>query len=121
MSPSEKPWGGRFTEATKPTVETFTASIPFDWRLYRHDIAGSIAHCKTLAEAKRTTAAERDKIVKGLKGIEADIAAGTFAFSIAHEDIHMNVERALTERIGPVGGKVHTGRARNEQGALGMG
>jgi argininosuccinate lyase len=118
MSPSEKPWGGRFTEPTKPTVETFTASIPFDWRLYRHDIAGSIAHCKALAEAKLITAAERDQIVKGLKAIEADIAAGTFAFSIAHEDIHMNVERALTERIGAAAGKLHTGRSRNDQVAL---
>ena len=114
----DKPWGGRFTEPTKPTVETFTASIPFDWRLYRHDIAGSVAHCKALAEAKLITAAERDQIVKGLKAIEADIAAGTFAFSIAHEDIHMNVERALTERIGAVAGKLHTGRSRNDQVAL---
>jgi argininosuccinate lyase len=116
----EKPWGGRFTEPTKPTVETFTASIPFDWRLYRHDIAGSIAHCKALAEAKLITTAERDQIVSGLKAIEADIAAGKFAFSVAHEDIHMNVERALVERIGSAAGKLHTGRSRNDQIALDM-
>jgi argininosuccinate lyase len=116
----DKPWGGRFSEPTKATVETFTASIPFDWRLYRHDIAGSVAHCKALAEAKLITPAERDQIVNGLKAIEADIAAGKFAFSIAHEDIHMNVERALTERIGPVAGKLHTGRSRNDQVALDM-
>ncbi|HET8760292.1 MAG TPA: argininosuccinate lyase [Nitrospiria bacterium] len=116
----DKPWGGRFSEPTKSTVETFTASIPFDWRLYRHDIAGSVAHCKALAEAKLIAPAERDQIVSGLKAIEADIAAGKFAFSIAHEDIHMNVERALTERIGPVAGKLHTGRSRNDQVALDM-
>ncbi len=116
----DKPWGGRFSEPTKPTVETFTASIPFDWRLYRHDIAGSIAHCKALAEATLITTAERDQIVGGLKAIEAEIAAGTFAFSIQHEDIHMNVERALTDRIGPVAGKLHTGRSRNDQVALDM-
>jgi argininosuccinate lyase len=117
---TDKAWGGRFSEPTKTTVETFTASIPFDWRLYRHDIAGSIAHCKALAEAKLITTAERDQIVNGLKSIEAEIAAGKFAFSVAHEDIHMNVERALTDRIGPVGGKLHTGRSRNDQVALDM-
>lgn len=116
----DKPWDGRFTEPTKPTVENFTASIPFDWRLFRHDIAGSIAHCKALAEAKLISAAERDQIVNGLKAIEAHITAGKFAFSIAHEDIHMNVERALAERIGAVAGKLHTGRSRNDQIALDM-
>ena len=120
MMPADKPWGGRFSEPTKPTVEAFTASIPFDWRLYRHDIAGSVAHCKALAEAKLITPAERDQLVNGLKAIEAEIAAGQFSFSIAHEDIHMNMERALTERVGSVAGKLHTGRSRNDQVALDM-
>jgi argininosuccinate lyase len=118
MNSSEKPWGGRFTEPTKPTVETFTASIPFDWRLYRHDIAGSVAHCRALAEAKLISPAERDQIILGLKAIESEIAAGRFPFSIQYEDIHMNVEHGLAERIGPVAGKLHTGRSRNDQVAL---
>ncbi|MBI3606646.1 MAG: argininosuccinate lyase [Nitrospirae bacterium] len=118
MTSSDKPWGGRFTEPTKPTVETFTASIPFDWRLYRHDIAGSIAHCRALAEAKLISPAERDQIIQGLKAIESEIAAGRFPFSMQYEDIHMNVEHGLAERIGPVAGKLHTGRSRNDQVAL---
>ena len=113
-----KPWGGRFSLPTDRSVEVFTASIPFDQRLYAHDIAGSIAHCKMLVKQGILTSAEGKKIVAGLEEIRRDIDRGAFTFSIEHEDIHMAVERALTERIGAAGAKLHTGRSRNDQVAL---
>ncbi|MEM7406733.1 MAG: argininosuccinate lyase [Pseudomonadota bacterium] len=111
----EKPWQGRFTEPTDAFVEAFTASITFDQKLYRHDIAGSIAHARMLGTVGVLTALARDAIVEGLEAIEADIAAGRHTWSIALEDVHMNVEAELTRRIGQTGKKLHTGRSRNDQ------
>jgi len=111
----EKPWGGRFTEPTDAGVEAFTASVGFDRRLYRQDIAGSIAHARMLAHVGVLTEAERDAIVNGLKEIEIEIEAGGFAWSAALEDVHMNIEARLTDRIGDLGKKLHTARSRNDQ------
>src|SRR5512134_604274 len=113
-----KPWGGRFTEATNRLVEEYTASIPYDWRLYPYDIAGSIAHATMLSRTGIITKKESARIVSGLEGILAEIAAGRFAFSLELEDIHMNIEDRLIKRIGPVGGKLHTARSRNDQVSL---
>jgi len=113
-----KPWGGRFTAATNELVEEFTASIPYDWRLYPYDIAGSIAHASMLAKTGIITKAEARKIIKGLDDIRREIASGSFSFKIELEDIHMNIENRLIEKIGPVGGKLHTARSRNDQIAL---
>ena len=108
-------WGGRFREPTDTTVEAFTASVDFDRRLYRQDIAGSVAHATMLAEVGVIDRVERDAIVAGLREIESDIEAGRFEWSSSLEDVHMNVEAALTERIGEAGKKLHTGRSRNDQ------
>jgi argininosuccinate lyase len=112
---STKLWGGRFTESTDAFVEAFTASIDFDQRLYRYDIAGSIAHASMLAHAGIITADERSAIVAGLEDILAEIERGDFAWSVELEDIHMNIEARLIERIGETGKKLHTGRSRNDQ------
>ncbi|WP_110647841.1 argininosuccinate lyase [Salinicola peritrichatus] len=108
-------WGGRFSEPTDAFVAAFTASIPFDKRLYHHDIRGSIAHATMLARVGVLTIEERDRIVEGLKEIEAEIERGEVEWSIALEDIHMNVEARLTDKIGVTGKKLHTGRSRNDQ------
>ena len=118
MKTVEKPWGGRFGEPTDSDVVAFTASIHFDRRLYRYDIKGSIAHARMLAGQGIITKVEAGKIRKGLMGILADIDAGTFPFQPDDEDIHMAIEKALIGRIGDVGGKLHTGRSRNDQVAL---
>ena len=110
-----KPWGGRFTEATDAFVERFTASIGFDYRLYHHDINGSIAHATMLAKVGVLTEAERDQIIQGLEEIRAEIVAGKFTWSVSLEDVHMNIEAMLTQRIGITGKKLHTGRSRNDQ------
>lgn len=118
MSQDEKTnqqWGGRFSEATDAFVQRFTASIQFDQRLYRHDIQGSIAHATMLEQAGVLSADERDAIINGLKEVQADIEAGRQEWSIALEDVHMNVESALTQKIGITGKKLHTGRSRNDQ------
>jgi argininosuccinate lyase len=112
---STKPWGGRFTESTDAFVEAFTASIKFDQRLYRYDIAGSIAHARMLAHVGIITDDECTRIISGLEDIQADIERGDFAWSVALEDIHMNVEARLIDRIGETGKKLHTGRSRNDQ------
>jgi argininosuccinate lyase len=114
-SNTEKPWQGRFTEPTDAFVEAFTASIEFDQRMYQQDIDGSIAHATMLAKAQVLTEAERDAIITGLQAIQSDIEAGHMRWSIALEDVHMNIEAELTERIGEVGKKLHTGRSRNDQ------
>ena len=114
-SNTEKPWQGRFTEPTDAFVEAFTASIEFDQRMYQQDIDGSIAHATMLAKVDVLTDAERDAIIAGLRAIQADIEAGRMRWSIALEDVHMNIEAELTERIGEVGKKLHTGRSRNDQ------
>jgi len=112
---SKKPWGGVFDGATDPRVEKFTESVSFDHRLYTQDIRGSLAHARMLATRGVLTEAETQQIVAGLTEIGAEIAAGTFSFRTELEDVHMNIERALTERIGDVGRKLHTGRSRNDQ------
>jgi argininosuccinate lyase len=113
--PAAKPWGGRFTESTDAFVEEFTASIRFDRRLYRHDIAGSIAHARMLAHVGIITNDEAATISAGLEDIQAEIERGEFDWSVALEDIHMNIEARLIERIGETGKKLHTGRSRNDQ------
>ena len=112
---SEKMWGGRFKEATAASVEAFSASIHYDARLYRHDIMGSKAHARMLARQGLITEAECEAILKGLTEIEAEIDRGEFVFRPELEDIHMNIEKALTDRIGPAGAKLHTARSRNDQ------
>ena len=114
----DKLWGGRFNQPTNKFVEEFTASIDFDQRMYRYDIQGSIAHCRMLAKQGIINGSEADQIVAGLEAILADIEAGNFEFSVALEDIHMNIEARLIERIGAVGGKLHTARSRNDQVAV---
>ncbi|MGD8909540.1 MAG: argininosuccinate lyase [Chromatiales bacterium] len=110
-----KPWSGRFNEPTDAFVEAFTASVEFDQRLYQYDIQGSIAHATMLARQGILSEAERDVIVEGLERIRARIEAGDFTWSVALEDVHMNIESALTEAIGEAGKKLHTGRSRNDQ------
>ncbi|SDW94524.1 argininosuccinate lyase [Marinobacter mobilis] len=112
---SEKPWGGRFSEPTDAFVERFTASVGFDQRLYHHDITGSIAHATMLAEVGVLTAEEKQQIIDGLEAVKADIEAGEFQWSVSLEDVHMNIEARLTDRIGITGKKLHTGRSRNDQ------
>lgn len=112
---SEKLWGGRFTESTDAFVQAFTASVGFDRRLYRYDITGSIAHARMLAHAGIISEAECTKIVEGLEAIRLDIEQGNFAWSVALEDVHMNIEARLIDRIGETGKKLHTGRSRNDQ------
>jgi argininosuccinate lyase len=112
---SDKLWGGRFDGPTNAFVEEFTASVQFDQRLYAQDIQGSIAHATMLSAVGVLTADERDRIVDGLSAIRADIDAGRFTWSVALEDVHMNIESALTARIGEVGKKLHTARSRNDQ------
>ena len=113
-----KLWGGRFEKATDGMVDDFHSSISFDKRLYKQDIRGSIAHATMLGEQGIIPKEDADKIVEGLKGILADIDAGHVQFEVDAEDIHMNVEKLLTERIGAAGGRLHTGRSRNDQVAL---
>ena len=108
-------WKGRFAQETAALVQQFGESISYDWRLYRHDIAGSIAHARAQVQAGLLTPEEFAQIEKGLRDIEADIDAGRFEFTIALEDIHMNIEAELTRRIGPAGAKLHTARSRNDQ------
>jgi argininosuccinate lyase len=112
---SQKTWGGRFSGATDDRVEAFTESISFDRRLYRHDVRASQAHANMLAEVGLLTADEARQIVTTLDAIAAEIDRGEFTFSIGLEDIHTHVERALIERLGDVGRKLHTGRSRNDQ------
>lgn len=108
-------WKGRFSKATADLVQQYGESISYDWRLYQHDVAGSIAHARAQVKAGLLTEEEFSQIETGLREIEAEIAAGTFEFSIEKEDIHMNIEAALTEKIGPAGAKLHTARSRNDQ------
>ncbi|MBP7693940.1 MAG: argininosuccinate lyase, partial [Anaerolineales bacterium] len=110
-----KLWGGRFAEGTDTLAHRLNASLPFDQRLWREDIAGSLAWAQALAEAGTLTALEAVQITAGLQQVHDEFAAGAFAFAPADEDIHTAVERRLTELIGPAGGKLHTGRSRNDQ------
>ena len=115
---NQKMWGGRFAEGTASSLETFTESISYDHRLYHHDIMGSKAHARMLARQGLINEVERDAIISTLTEIEAEIASGDFVFQSELEDIHMNIEKSLTERIGPAGAKLHTGRSRNDQVSL---
>ena len=117
-SESKKLWGGRFTEKTADSVEAFTASIHYDSRLYKYDIAGSKAHATMLARQGILSSGELEAIVAGLNEIDQEIGAGTFEFKPELEDIHMNIEKALVDRIGPAGAKLHSARSRNDQIAL---
>lgn len=108
-------WKGRFSQDTSSLVQQFGESISYDWRLYPHDIAGSIAHARAQMAAGLLTQEEFSQIEQGLRSIEADIAAGNFEFRTSLEDIHMNIEAELTRRIGPAGAKLHTARSRNDQ------
>ena len=110
-----KLWGGRFAEATDAFVQRFTASIDFDRRLFQQDIDGSVAHAKMLAKAGILTVDDVSQILDGLESIRQDIIDDKFEWSVALEDVHMNIEAALTSRIGDVGKKLHTGRSRNDQ------
>jgi argininosuccinate lyase len=114
----EKLWGGRFTQPTDKFVEEFTASIDFDKRLYHQDIRGSIAHARMLGKQKIIPMADVERIIHGLQEILLQIEAGEFDFSIALEDIHMNIESRLSAKIGEGGKRLHTGRSRNDQVAL---
>src|SRR6202050_1662989 len=109
---------GRFARGRLPEVESFTASLPFDRRLFRHDIRGSIAHAQMLAKVGLLKAGEMRSIVGGLERIENEIERRVFKFDIADEDIHLAIERRLITLIGEPGGKLHTGRSRNDQIAL---
>jgi len=113
-----KLWGGRFTQPTDKFVEEFTASIEFDQRLYRYDIRGSKAHAEMLGRQGIISDEEAEQIISGLNTILEDIETGKVVFSVELEDIHMNIEARLIERIGAVGGKLHTGRSRNDQVAV---
>ncbi len=116
--PKQKLWGGRFTQPTDKFVEEFTASIDFDKRLYHQDVRGSIAHARMLGKQGIISLADMESIVHGLQEILQQIEAGHFNFSVALEDIHMNIESRLSEKIGEAGKRLHTGRSRNDQVAL---
>ena len=113
-----KTWGGRFSTGADPTAEKFTGSLAFDRRLWPHDIAGSVAWARALARAGILTTAERDAILEGLARVRIELETGAFPFRPELEDIHTNIERRLIEIAGAVGGKLHTGRSRNDQIAL---
>jgi len=116
MKKSAQPsWGGRFSARPAKAVNAFTESVSFDWRLYRHDIAGSIAHAKGLAKAGIINKSEAAKIERGLRAIERAIESGRFKWDATLEDVHMNIEAALIRKIGPTGAKLHTARSRNDQ------
>ena len=112
---SNRMWGGRFAASPDAIMEEINASIGFDQRLYRQDIAGSIAHARMLAATGILTEADRDSIIDGLKAVEGEIESGKFNFSRALEDIHMNIESRLREMIGDPAGRLHTARSRNDQ------
>ena len=119
MAKSKALWGGRFKSGAARMLRDYTESISFDWKLYRHDIAGSIAHATMLARIGVLNRRELAQIVKGLEEIRDEIETGKFKWDLDREDVHMNVEAALTERY-PAGAKLHTGRSRNDQVATAM-
>lgn len=115
-----KLWGGRFSASTDALMEAFSQSVSFDWRLFRHDIRGSIAHARMLNKTGVLDQADFDNIESGLVTIQKEIEEGSFDWSAALEDVHMNIEAALTARIGDAGKRLHTGRSRNDQIATDM-
>ena len=116
----KSPWGGRFAEPADASARAFTASLPFDYRLWPHDLQGSEAWAQALAKGGVLSEAELDAILRGLGEVRQELETGVFPYRIELEDIHMNIERRLIEKIGAVGGKLHTGRSRNDQIALDM-
>jgi len=118
--PPAKPWGGRFAGRTDPRVEAFSQSVSFDHRLAACDVRGSIAHAEMLGARGIVPKGDARKIVSGLKAILREVEAGKFRFDPAYEDVHMNIEAALTKRIGAAGGRLHTARSRNDQVATAM-
>ena len=114
-SAKDKPWGGRFSESTDAFVEEFTASINFDKRLYKHDIQGSRAHAQMLGKVGLLNTNEVEQILSGLDAIEHLADNNQLEWKVSLEDVHMNVEARLTDRIGIAGKKLHTGRSRNDQ------
>jgi argininosuccinate lyase len=115
---TDKPWGGRFKQKTHHSVEKFTESVSFDYRLYKYDITGSIAHTRMLQKVNVLKAEDAELIISGLQAIQEDIEAGKFQWREELEDVHMNIESALVNRIGEAGKRLHTGRSRNDQVAL---
>ncbi|HTY19229.1 MAG TPA: argininosuccinate lyase [Myxococcota bacterium] len=115
MGQSDKPWGGRFSEATDPAVERFTASVHFDRALARHDVRGSIAHARMLGHTGVIPKADAETLVEGLTAIAGEIEAGSLVFDPRLEDVHTNIEARLRERVGAVASRLHTGRSRNDQ------
>ncbi|MGA1796854.1 MAG: argininosuccinate lyase [bacterium] len=115
-----KPWSGRFQEGTHPEVERFTSSLSFDRRLFPFDIQGSIAHARMLGSTGLISTEEADALVRGLQGIREELEQDRFPFDDALEDIHMNIEARLIQKVGAAGGRLHTGRSRNDQVALDM-
>lgn len=118
MGKSKKAWGGRFAGPTERRAEEYTTSLPFDWRLYPYDIQGSVAYARALVQAGILTQEEGKQIVQGLEEIKKELDAGPPDLDAGYEDIHMYVEARLMERIGDAGGKLHTGRSRNDQVAV---
>ncbi len=114
----EKMWAGRFSKKSAKLLDIFNASLEFDRKLYKQDIQGSIAHASMLAKQNIITEDERNDLIKGLKQVESEIENGEFTFDISDEDIHMAIEKRLTQIVGSVGGKLHTARSRNDQVAL---
>jgi len=114
----KKMWGGRFAEGTAASMEAYSESVSYDWQLYAEDIRGSQAHARVLAKQGFLTEDEAKQICDGLDKVKAEIEAGDFNWKTEMEDVHMNVESRLTEIVGPVGGKLHTARSRNDQVAL---
>ncbi|WP_273852732.1 argininosuccinate lyase [Guptibacillus spartinae] len=115
-----KLWGGRFTKETNKLVEEYTASIQYDKELAEEDIEGSLAHVQMLSECGVISPSDMEEIKRGLHIVLENIQNGTFEYDVSQEDIHMNIEKALIDEIGPVGGKLHTGRSRNDQVATDM-
>ncbi len=112
---AKKAWGGRFSDATAPAVERFSASVHFDRALARYDLRGSAAHAQMLGKVGVITAEEARALVAGLEALAAEVEAGTIVWNAAHEDVHMNLEVLLRDKVGPLAGKLHTGRSRNDQ------
>ena len=110
-----KQWGGRFSESTDAFVQAFTGSVDFDQRMYAEDITGSLAHAEMLFTQGILTQEDFNLIKEGLGRVKAEIEAGEFPWSIELEDVHMNIESSLTEKIGIAGKRLHTGRSRNDQ------
>ena len=115
---NQKLWGGRFSQPTSKGMDSFNASVSFDYILYPYDIEGSLAHVTMLAQCKIISTQEKEEIVKGLEQIKKEIESGEFKWEVAAEDVHLNIEKRLLEIVGPVGGKLHTARSRNDQVAL---